>query len=438
MRRITGTAMCTAAAMLWLVLAPVAADASSQSRKPAKPDGIVVADRKAAPAGGSVTVLKTPDFTVAGECVDNGAGDLTANTFLISRRNNLAYSAYGPGGLDEQFDTDFDKSESLDITSYDATGTDPAIEAAEYYEFYAEGKGGRPMRGRIETTVHSMGDDCGFSGVFTGTPGSGPVHSAKRIKVDVGDTAKLYANEDFKVTGTCVDNGAGDFTASASLVAKRSNAMNYMTSYDLGDTDFDPSDGPVDISPTSNEAHGAAPEFQGWSYYNDFFAVGRDGRPFQGRIGSGVHVRGADCTFSGVFTGPGSSRDIEPLKLVKVDAGESRTVFRDKDFLVTGECLDNGADDFTAQSSLDARREHLMQYSYDGDPFSDTDFGPGDGSVDIMTSGDATGTLPQLISVDQYADFYGEGRKGEVLAGRIASAVHVRGADCAFTGYFAG
>ncbi len=423
------------AATLWLA---VAADASSQSRKPAKPDGIVVVDRKAAPAGGKVTVLKTPDFKVTGECVDNGGGDLTADTFLKPRRNNLTYSAYGPGGLDDSFDTDFDKSESLDITSYDATGTDPAIEAAEYYEFYAEGKGGRPMRGRVETTVHSMGDDCGFSGVFTGTPGSGPVHAAKRVKVGVGESAKVYANRDFKVIGSCVDNGAGDYTASASLIAKRSNAMYYMTSYDVSDTDFDPADGPVDISPTSNEAHGADPEFQAWSYYNDFFAVDRNGGAFQGRIGSGVHVRGADCTFSGVFTGPGSSRDIEVLKLVKVGVGESRTLFRDKNFLVTGECLDSGGGGFTADSGLDARREHLMQYSYDGDPFLDTDFGPGDGSVDIMTSGDATGLVPQLISVDQYADFYGEGRGGRVLAGRIASAVHVRGADCAYAGYFAG
>ncbi len=426
------------AAAAWLGFAPVAADASSQPRKPAKPDGIVVVDRKAAPAGGSVTVLRTPDFKVTGECVDNGGGDFTADTFLTPRRNNLTYSAYGPGGLDEPFDTDFDKSESLDITSYDATGTDPAIEAAEYYEFYAEGKGGRPMRGRVETTVHSMGDDCGFSGVFTGTPGNGPVHAAKRVKVAAGESAKVYGNRDFKVIGNCVDNGAGDFTASASLVAKRSNTMYFLTDYDVSDTDFDPADGPRDITKTANEANGTAPEFQAFSYYNDFFAVGREGGVFQGRIGSGVHVRGADCTFSGIFSGPGSSRDLEVPKLVKVDAGESRTLFRDKNFLVTGECQDNGGGDFTAQSSLDARREHLMQYSYDGDPGIDTEFGPGDGSVDIMTSGDATGTAPQLISVDQYADFYGEGRRGEVLAGRIASAVHVRGADCAFTGYYAG
>ncbi|MFN8111891.1 MAG: hypothetical protein U0R51_01695 [Solirubrobacterales bacterium] len=437
MRRITGTAIYAAAAMLLLALA-TAADASSHPRKPAKPDGIVVVDRKAASAGGSVTVLKTPDFKVTGDCIDNGGGDVTADTFLIPRRNNLAYSAYAPGGLDDEFDTDFDKSESLDITSYDATGTAPAIEAAEYYEFYAEGKGGRPMRGRIETTVHSMGDDCGFSGVFTGTPGSGPVHVAKRIKLDAGESAKVYGNSDFKVIGSCVDNGAGDLTASASLVAKRSGAMYYLTQYNVYDTDFNPADGPVDITPTANEAHGADPEFQAWSYYNDFFAVDRNGRPFQGRIGSGVHVRGADCTFSGVFSGPGSSRDLELLKLVKVPAGESRTVFRDKNFLVTGECLDNGGGDVTAQSSLDARREHLMQYAYDGDPYFDTDFGPGDGSVDIMTADDATGTAPQLKSVDQYTDFYGEGRGGEVLAGRIATAVHVHGADCAFSGYFAG
>ena len=41
------------AATLWLA---VAADASRQSKKPAKPDGIVVVDRKAAPADGKVTV----------------------------------------------------------------------------------------------------------------------------------------------------------------------------------------------------------------------------------------------------------------------------------------------------------------------------------------------------------------------------------------------
>lgn len=424
------------AAVLGFLAAGVA-DASSQPRKPPKPDGIVVVDRKATPAGGVVTVLRTPDFKVTGECVDNGGGDLTANTFLTPRRNNLTYSAYGPGGGDPEFDTDFDKSETLDITSYDATGKDPAIEAAEYYEFYAEGKGGRPMRGRIETTVHTMGDDCGFSGVFTGTPGAGPVNAAKRIKVKAGKSAKLYANRDFKVTGSCVVNGAGDYTASANLVAKRSKQMYYLTQYDTSDTSFGPGDGPVDITPTVYEATGTLPKFQAWSYYSDFFAVDRDGGVFQGRIGSGVHMRGADCTFSGIFSGPGSSPDFKPLKLLKVKAGESRTLFRNKDFIVTGECIDNGGGDFTAQSFLDARREHLLQYSYDGDPYFDTDFGPGDGSVDIMVSDDASGTSPQLISVDQYTDFYGEGVGGEVLAGRIASAVHVRGADCAYSGYYA-
>lgn len=438
MRQLTGMAMRSVAlASVCLFLGSAAADASSKPGKPAKPDGIEVVDRKAASAGGSVTMLRTPDFKVTGECIDNGGGDFTANTFLTPRRNNLAYSAYGPGGLDESFDTDFDKSDSLDITSYDATGTDPAIEAAEYYEFYAEGKGGRPIRGRIETTVHSMGDDCGFSGVFTGTPGSGPVHVAKRVKVDAGESAKLYANRDFKVIGSCVDNGAGDYTASSSLVAKRAKAMLYLTQYDLSDTDFGPADGPVDITPTAYEASGPDPEFQAWSYYNEFFAVDRKGGVFQGRLGSGVHVRGADCTFSGIFSGPESSRDLEVQDLVKVDAGESRTLFRDKNFLVTVECLDNGGGDFTAESSLDARREHLMQYSYAGTPYFTTDFGPGDGSVDI-TDYEATGTAPQFISEDQYTDFYGEGRGGEVLAGRIASAVHVRGADCAYAGYFAG
>ena len=41
--------------MAWLVFASVAAGASSQPGKRAKPDGVVVVDRKAAPAGGRVT-----------------------------------------------------------------------------------------------------------------------------------------------------------------------------------------------------------------------------------------------------------------------------------------------------------------------------------------------------------------------------------------------
>lgn len=39
---------------------------------------------------------------------------------------------------------------------------------------------------------------------------------------------------------------------------------------------------------------------------------------------------------------------------------------------------------------------------------------------------------------DQYTDFYREGKGGKVLNGRVASGVHVDGADCVFAGIFAG
>lgn len=398
--------------------------------------GIKVVDRKGADAGERVTLLKTSDFKVTGECVDNGGDDFTADTFLAARRNNLMYSAYRPGiGFDDS-DVDFDKGDKLDITSSDASGTDPAIEAAEYYEFYAEDGAGRPLRGRIETTVHRPGADCGFSGVFTGVPGPGPLRSAKRVKVNVGESVGIYKDKDFKVVGSCEDDGGNDFAANTFLKARRGGAMYYLTEANQADTDFGPGDGPVDITPDSYDPDGTLPYFQGWSYYNDFFAVGKAGNVLQARLGGSVHARGADCTFSGIFTGPRSGKDILIPEVLKVGEGKAKTLFANKDFKVTARCLGT-AGNFTADTTLKAKRSKLAFYAYAGTPGSDVNFGPGDGPIDI-TSEDAGGTVPDFRSNDQYTDFYGEGRGGKVVAGRIASGVHVKGADCIFTGYFAG
>ncbi len=205
--------------------------------------------------------MKTDEFKVTGECVDNGSGDFEAETFLAARKNNLAYSAYGPEAGVDPFDVDFDKSDPpVNFTGGDASGVDPAIEAAEYYEFYAEGKGVPPLRGRVETTVHASAD-CGFSGIFTGMPGNGPLNTSKRIEVGLGETERIYSNKDFKVLGFCEDEGSGSFRADTFLEAKRGGTIYYLTEYDQFDTDFGPNDGQVDITPDFYDASGTDPSF---------------------------------------------------------------------------------------------------------------------------------------------------------------------------------
>ncbi len=337
----------------------------------------------------------------------------------------------------DEFDVDFDKADpKVNFTSGDAAGTTPTIEAAEYYEFYAEGKGVPPLRGRVETTVHASAD-CGFSGIFTGVPGNGPLHTSKPIKVGLGETEEIYSNKDFKVLGFCEDEGSGSFRADTFLKAKRGGTMYFLTDYNQFDTDFGPNDGQVDITPNSRDAFGLDPFFRAESYYNEFFAVGKEGDVLQARLGAGVHINGASCTFSGVFTGPDSGPGFKVKNLMKVDKNDSKTLYENDDFKVTASCENNGGGDFTADTTLRAKRKHLLAYAYNGDPGSDVDFNPSDGPLDITTS-DATGTAPDFKSEDQYTDFFGEGKGGKVLNGRVAGGVHAKGADCVFAGIFAG
>lgn len=110
----------------------------------------------------------------------------------------------------------------------------------------------------------------------------------------------LFSNEDFKVTGKCEDNGGGDFTANTFLAAKRENLIYY--AYDDGiDLDFDPSDGKIDF--TGYDAAGLGANYASEDDYTDFYGEGRGGRVLAGRVGTGVHIKGADCIFSGIFIG---------------------------------------------------------------------------------------------------------------------------------------
>ena len=400
-------------------------------------DGVKVVDVKKADAGDGVTLLKTDEFKVTGECVDNGSGDFEAETFLAARKNNLVYSAYGPETGVDPFDVDFDRADPpVNFTGGDASGVDPAIEAAEYYEFYAEGKGVPPLRGRVETTVHASAD-CGFSGIFTGTPGNGPLHTSKRTEVGLGETERIYSNKDFKVLGFCEDEGSGSFRADTFLEAKRGGTIYYLTEYDQFDTDFGPNDGQVDITPDFYDAAGTDPEFRADSFDNEFFAVGKEGDVLQARLGVGVHIDGASCTFSGIFTGPDSGPGFRVKNLMKVDKNDSKTMYENDDFKVTASCENNGGGDFTADTTLRAKKKHLLAYAYAGTPYFDVNFNPSDGPLDI-TDYDGDGTDPDFKSEDQYTDFFGEGKGGKVLNGRVASGVHIRGADCVFAGIFAG
>ena len=402
----------------------------------AGPGKVTVADRVGADAGGHVKLFANDDFKVTGECEDNGGGDFTANTFLKARRDNLAYSAYGPAAGVDDFDVDFDRADGkIDFTASDATGTAPDFEEAEYYEFYAEGEGGEVLRGHVATSVHLKGSDCNFAGVFFGASKSGPLHAVDRIKADAGENVTLYANKDFKVTGTCQDNGGGDLTANTFISAKRAKVLAYSTSLDQAAINFGPGDGPFDFVDSNYDIDGAAPGFRSWSYYQDFYAQGRRGRVLQGRVGTGVHMKGADCTFSGTFVGPKSGGALHVVNTLKAKAGKRVTLYENKDFKVTGRCEDNGGGDLTANTLLSAKRKNLMYYAYDDGV--DTDFDPGDEPADF-TSEDASGTSPDFMSVDQYTDFHGEGRGGEVLAGRVATGVHIEGADCTFSGFFSG
>ena len=397
---------------------------------------VVIPDRIPATAGQTVTIFKNKDFRVTGTCEDNGGGDFTANTFLQARRDNLAYTTYGaPTGTDE-FQVDFDRSDGkIDFTTSDATGTTTVFDEAEYYEFYAEGRGGRVLRAHTATSVHMRGNDCGFSGAFVQAARSGPVRTLRRTKVDASESATLLRTDDFKITGSCVDNGGGDLTASVQLTARRPHLIYYLTDLDQLDTNFGPGDGPIEVFNTNQVAGGTLPDFLGNSFYNDVFAVGRGGTVLQGRIGTMVHARGADCAYSATFIGAKSGGHLRVRDVVEARPGKSVKLYANEDFRVIGRCVNNGGGDLTADTFVRAKRRHLAFSAYNGDVYGEPDFGPEDGRADI-TSEDATGTVPDFYSEDQYSDFWGEGRGGDTLQGRVAEGVHIRGAACTFAGFF--
>jgi hypothetical protein len=62
----------------------------------------------------------------------------------------------------------------------------------------------------------------------------------------------------------------------------------------------------------------------------------------------------------------------------EVDAGDRVTLLSNGNFKVTGECVDNGGGDYTADTLLAAKRNNLIMYQYNGDPTFDLDFDKAD------------------------------------------------------------
>jgi hypothetical protein len=123
-----------------------------------------------------------------------------------------------------------------------------------------------------------------------------------RKTADAGESVMIHKTDDFRVIGGCVDNGGGNLTADTFLAARRNNLAQYSYAGDPGITlDFDPADGLVDI--TSNDAGGTAPDYESYDDYSDYYGLGRGAETQVGRVGTGVHIGNADCTFSGVFLG---------------------------------------------------------------------------------------------------------------------------------------
>ena len=121
-----------------------------------------------------------------------------------------------------------------------------------------------------------------------------------RIKVDAGEKQTIYSNDDFKVIGTCVENAADDFTAEVGVKTKKDGAIIFSTE-DENYTDFlfDKSDGQYRF--TTYEATGLDPYYNGLDYYQEFYAESPGGKVLIGRVTNGVHVKGADCVYSGLF-----------------------------------------------------------------------------------------------------------------------------------------
>ena len=401
----------------------------------APPSNFVPVDRIKVPAGVGTTLFKGRDVRVVGSCIDNGGGDLRADTRLEAKKDDLrAFASY-----DDVTDLDFDEGDPpIDITGDDASGTEESYTAEDYdQDFYVENATGEISQGQVTSGVHVRdGNGCTFSGLFVDSNSTLPVRTVPRLEVEAGESTTIYLDKNFEVSGECIDNGGGDLTASTTFEARRNNLAYHVSETGDNATDFDEGD-PAETLSSTYFASGTTPEFLANDYYQEFWGEARGGRPLDARVASGVHVGGADCTFSGIFAGPKSGGGLKVLRQTPVDAGDQVTLFRNRSFKVTGECADGGGGDLDARSFVAARRPDMLMWVGDSATV-DTDLDPSDGKLDFAPTYLAFGTDPAFSGYDYYQEFLGEGKAGQILNGRVSTGVHIAGADCTFSGIFAG
>jgi hypothetical protein len=121
-----------------------------------------------------------------------------------------------------------------------------------------------------------------------------------RVKLSVGEKATLYKNASFKVVATCVDEGGGTVTAGYGVRSLVDNTLVFST--DEGnetDTRRDKADGLYRWS--GYEPSSDTKLYYGYDYYQEFTGESPKGDLLIGRVNAGVHMRGADCIYSGLF-----------------------------------------------------------------------------------------------------------------------------------------
>jgi hypothetical protein len=385
-----------------------------------KPENSGMLNWKKVAAGTKRTIYQTKQFKVIGMCLDNGGGDFTAAAYLATKQDHASYFvSSGPVSS-----LDFNRADAPVRFNVGAAahGAVPDFQAWDHYaEVYAESESGVTFIARAATAVHVFGADCVFSGLFqdgkTATPPS------NRKAVAAGQSVKLFDNKDFTVTGDCVDNGGGDYSAVVGLKTKKDNAAVMAAFGTIFDLDFDVADGPMSL-PTATT--GTAPSFAAFDYYQEFVAIGADGKMLILRYATGVH-RSVDCTFSGLVTFSGS--DIT-RSLVLVPAGGSTVLWDSNQFQLVGTCIDNGGGDFTAQTSLVTKEDGAMYFITDsGVPVFGFD------SFDPAAPFDhfpANGTAPDMNAFDYYSEVYAVSASGRSMIARPVTTVHMFGGDCGF------
>jgi hypothetical protein len=115
----------------------------------------------------------------------------------------------------------------------------------------------------------------------------------------------------------------------------------------------------------------------------------------------------------------------------KVATGQSKTVFKSPDFTVTGKCVDHGGGSFEAQGALSIKGDNALYY----DSHSDTAGVNLPSGTTVNFGHSAQGTGPAFASSDN-SDVVALSSRGKVIVARLASGVHVHGADCVFAGMF--